>query len=189
VQLGSNAGRAIVQRSHIQWNFILWVSLGALIGSVIGGRFAYLIPDKWLAAVIGVFVLVTTWLPMPKIIASSRIVQFVGGAIVSAVGMVVGAAGPLVAAFVRGIPDRRQLVATHAMLNSLQHVIKVIVFVAMGFAVRQYLPLIALMVAAGFIGTTIGSRMLTRVPENVFRLGFRILLSLVALELVRQALT
>ncbi len=131
VQLGSNAGRAIVQRAHIQWNFILWVSLGAVIGSVIGGRFAYLIPDKWFAAIIGVFVLVTTWLPMPKIIASSRIVQFVGGAIVSAVGMVVGAAGPLVAAFVRGIPDRRQLVATHAMLNSLQHVIKVIVFVAM----------------------------------------------------------
>jgi uncharacterized membrane protein YfcA len=189
VQLGSNAGRAIVQRAHIQWSFILWVSLGAIIGSVIGGRFAYLIPDKWFAALIGAFVLVTTWLPMPKIIASSRAVQFVGGAIVSAVGMVVGAAGPLVAAFVRGIPDRRQLVATHAMLNSLQHVIKVIVFVAMGFAFRQYLLLIAVMVVAGFAGTTIGSRMLTRVPENVFRLGFRILLSLVALGLIRQALT
>ncbi len=43
------------------------------------------------------------------------------------------------------------------------------------------------MVVAGFVGTTIGSRMLTRVPENVFRLGFRILLSLVALGLARQA--
>lgn len=189
VQLGSNVGRAVVQRAHIQWNFILWVSLGAVLGSVIGGRFAYLIPDKWFAALIGLFVLVTTWLPMPKLIASSRVVQFVGGAVVSAVGMVVGAAGPLVAAFVRGIPDRRQLVATHAMLNSLQHVFKIIVFVAMGFAFRQYLPLIALMVIAGFAGTTIGSRMLTRVPEHIFRLGFRILLSLVALGLVRRAFT
>lgn len=189
VQLGSNAGRAIVQRAHIQWSFILWVTLGALIGSVVGGRFAYLIPDKWFAALIGMFVLVTTWLPMPKFIASSRSLQFVGGAIVSAVGMVVGAAGPLVAAFVRGIPDRRQLVATHAMLNSLQHVIKVIVFVAMGFAFREYLLLIALMVVAGFAGTTLGSRMLTRVPENIFRLGFRILLSLVALGLIRRAFT
>src|SRR6185369_10492711 len=150
--------------------------------SVIGGRFAFLLPDKWFAAIIGLFVLVTTWLPMPKMIARSRTVQFVGGLVVSAVGMVVGAAGPLVAAFVRGIPDRRQLVATHATLNALQHLFKVVVFVAMGFAFRQYLMLILLMVVAGFAGTAIGSRMLTRVPEHVFRLVFRILLSLVALE-------
>lgn len=189
VQLGSNAGRALVQRAHIQWKFILWVTLGAVLGSVIGGKFAYLLPDKWFAAIIGVFVLVTTWMPQPQWIARNRVVQFVGGAVVSALGMVVGAAGPLVAAFVRGIPDRRQLVATHATLNSLQHLIKIIVFLALGFAFRQYLLLILLMVVAGFAGTAVGSRLLTRVPEQVFRLGFRILLSLVALGLVRQALT
>jgi uncharacterized protein len=100
---------------------------------------------------------------------------------------VVGAAGPLVAAFVRGITDRRQLVATHAMLMTFQHVFKVAVFVAMGFEFGQYLLLILLMVASGFAGTAVGSRLLTRVPENVFRLGFRILLSLVAFGLIRRA--
>jgi uncharacterized membrane protein YfcA len=188
VQLGSNAGRAFVQRAHIQWSFILWITFGAVLGSVIGGRFAYLLPEKWFAAAIGFFVLITTWLPQPKVIASSRLVQFFGGMVVSALGMVVGAAGPLVAAFVRGIPDRRELVATHAMLNTFQHAIKVVVFAAMGFAFRQYLPLMLVMVAAGFAGTAVGSRMLTRIPERVFRLGFRILLSLVALGLIRQAL-
>lgn len=188
VQFGSNAGRALVLRRYIQWQFILWVTLGAVLGSVIGGRFANFLPDKWFAAGIGLFVLVTTWLPQPKVIANSRAVQFAGGMVVSALGMVVGAAGPLVAAFVRGIADRRELVATHAMLNAFQHVFKVAVFVAMGFAFRQYLPLILLMVLAGFAGTTVGSRMLTRVPEQVFRLVFRVLLSLVALELVRRAL-
>jgi uncharacterized membrane protein YfcA len=188
VQLGSNAGRAVVMREHIQWKFILWVTLGAALGSVIGGSFANLLPEKWFAAAIGGFVLVTTWLPQPRAIADSRAIQFVGGALVSAVGMVVGAAGPLVAAFVRGIADRRQLVATHATLNAFQHVFKVIVFVATGFAFRQYLLLILLMVVAGFAGTQLGSRLLTRVPENVFRLAFRILLSLVALGLIRRAL-
>ena len=89
---------------------------------------------------------------------------------------------------VRGIPDRRELVATHALLNAFQHLFKVIVFVAMGFAFAQYLPLILLMVLAGFAGTWIGSHMLTRVPEPVFRFAFRILLSLVAVELLRRAL-
>lgn len=187
VQLGSNAGRALVLRAHIQWPFILWATLGAGIGSVIGGSFAHLLPGDWLAGAIGLFVLVTNWLPQPKMIIGSRIVQFLAGLVVSAVGMVVGAAGPLLAAFVRGIADRRQLVATHATLNALQHAFKVVVFVAMGFAVGQYLPLILAMVAAGFAGTAVGSRMLTRVPEQVFRLVFRVLLSLVAVELVRRA--
>ena len=139
VQLGSNAGRAVVLRKYIQWRFILWVTLGAVIGSALGGRFASLLPERWFAATIGLFVLVTTWLPQPKAIAESRVVQFAGGMVVSALGMVVGAAGPLVAAFVRGIADRRQLVATHAMLNTFVHVFKVAVFVAMGFAFAQYL--------------------------------------------------
>jgi uncharacterized membrane protein YfcA len=189
VQLGSNAGRALVMRQFIQWPFILWVTLGAILGSIFGGAFAQVIPDRWFVAAIGVFVLVTTWLPQPKLIAGSRMVQFVGGSIVSAVGMVVGAAGPLLAAFVRGIPDRRQLVATHAMLNTFQHLFKVVIFTVLGFAFGQYLLLIALMIGAGFAGTMLGSRMLTRVPESVFRFGFRILLSLVALELVRRALS
>jgi len=188
VQLGSNAGRALVMRGFIQWPFILWVSLGAAVGSVIGGQFADRLPERWFAAAIGLFVLTITWLPQPRLITRSRAVQFFGGTFVSAVGMVVGAAGPLVAAFVRGIEDRRELVATHAMLNSLQHVFKVLVFLAMGFALTRYLPLIALMIGSGFAGTLLGSRMLTRVPERVFRLVFRILLTLVALELLRRAL-
>ena len=188
VQFGSNAGRAWVQRAHIQWHFILWLTAGALVGSILGGRLAFLLPEKWFAAAIGVFVLVTTWLPQPPGLADRRTVQFFGGVIVSAVGMVVGAAGPLLAAFVRGIPDRRQLVATHAMLNSLQHVIKVVVFAAMGFVFRDYVLLILAMVAAGFVGTTVGSRLLTRVPERVFRLAFRLLLSAVAIGLIWQAL-
>jgi len=69
VQLGSNAGRALVMRDFIQWPFILWVTAGAIIGSVAGGAFAHLLPDRWFAAAIGLFVLVTTWLPQPRVIA------------------------------------------------------------------------------------------------------------------------
>jgi uncharacterized protein len=188
VQLGSNVGRAFTLRDHIQWRFILWVTLGGVIGSVFGGKFVSMIPARAFAASIGFFVLVTTWLPQPKFITGRPVVQFAGGMVVSALGMVVGAAGPLIAAFVRGLPDRRQLVATHATLNSLQHALKVAVFMAMGFAFRQYLPLILVMVAAGFAGTAVGARLLIRVPEYVFRLAFRILLSLVALGLIYGSL-
>jgi uncharacterized protein len=188
IQLGSNGGRAIVQRAHIQWGFVRWIALGAVIGTVAGGQFATLLPERLFTALIGVFVLVTTWLPQPKVVGRSAAVQFTGGAIISALSMLVGATGPLVAIFLKGIPDRQQLVATHAMLMTFQNAFKVVVFVALGFAFGAYLPLVIAMILAGFGGTALGSRLLVKVPESAFRWGFKIILSLVALDLLRGAI-
>jgi uncharacterized membrane protein YfcA len=187
VQLGSNAGRAFVQRAHIQWHLILWISLGAVIGTIAGGQFAQLLPQTWFEIAIGAFVLITTWLPQPKIVGENRLVQFIGGAVISAISMVVGATGPLVATFIKGLADRRQLVATHATLMTIQNAFKVLTFTALGFAFAAYLPLIVGMVAFGFAGTAIGSRLLVKVPEHLFRIGFKIVLTLVALDLIREA--
>lgn len=188
IQLGSNAGRALVQRVHVQWSFVLWISLGAVIGTMVGGQFATLLPETLFQIAIGGFVLITTWLPQPKIVGRSPVAQFVGGAVISAISMVVGATGPLVAIFIKGLADRRQLVATHAMLMTLQNVMKIVVFVALGFAFAAYLPLIAAMIATGFLGTAIGSRLLVKVPESAFRWGFKIVLTVVALDILREAI-
>ena len=188
IQLGSNAGRAAVQRAHIQWHLVLWISLGAVVGTIVGGQFASLLPEAAFQVAIALFVLITTWLPQPKIVGRSRVAQVIGGAVISALSMVVGATGPLVAVFIKGLSDRQQLVATHAMLMTIQNTFKVIVFVALGFAFGAFLPLIALMIVSGFLGTWIGSRILVKVPEAAFRWGFKIVLSLVALDLLREAL-
>ncbi|HEY9009656.1 MAG TPA: sulfite exporter TauE/SafE family protein [Devosia sp.] len=188
IQLGSNGGRAIVQRGHIQWGFVKWIAAGAVLGTIAGGQFVTLLPERIFTAVIGAFVLITTWLPQPKVVGTSRAVQFVGGAVISAISMLVGATGPLVAVFLKGIPERQQLVATHAMLMTFQNTFKVIVFVVLGFAFADYLPLILAMVLAGFGGTALGSRLLVKVPEAAFRWGFKIILTVVALDLLRAAI-
>jgi uncharacterized membrane protein YfcA len=188
IQLGSNSGRALVQRAHIQWPLVLWLSLGGAIGTVVGGQFASLLPATALQIAIGGFVLLTTWLPQPKFAGRSRLAQVLGGGVIAAVSMVVGATGPLVAVFIKGLADRRQLVATHAMLMTLQNSFKIAMFVLLGFAFAAYLPLIVAMIASGFVGTAIGSRLLVKVPEAAFRWGFKIVLTLVALDLLRTAL-
>lgn len=188
IQLGSNSGRALLQRAHVRWRLVLWLSLGGVIGTVVGGQFASLLPATALQVAIASFVLLTTWLPQPKIVGHSRVAQVIGGGVIAAVSMVVGATGPLVAVFIRGLADRRQLVATHAMLMTLQNSFKVVVFVLLGFAFAAYLPLIMAMIASGFVGTAIGSRLLVKVPEAAFRWGFKIVLTLVALDLLREAL-
>lgn len=188
VQLGSNGGRAIVQWQHIQWRLIVWISLGALVGIAVGAQFVSVLPAHLFTIAIAVFVLVTTWLPPPSFVGESRVIQFIGGAVTSALGMVVGATGMLIAGFVRGLPDRRQLVATHAMLMTIQNTFKIVAFTTIGFAFSSYLPLVVAMVVSGFIGTNVGSRLLLRVPEKVFRIAFKIVLTIVALDLIRGEL-
>lgn len=188
VQFGSNSGRAVIQRKYIRWDLIVWVSLGVLVGAMVGGQFSRFVPAEALTVVIALFVLVTAWLPQPKIIGRSPAVQFAGGAVISALSMVVGATGPLIALFLKGLPDRLQLVATHAMLMTIQNGIKIAVFIALGFGFAPYLPLLVAMVVAGVGGTAVGSRLLVHVPEKAFRWGFKILLTLIALDLLRNAL-
>jgi uncharacterized membrane protein YfcA len=155
---------------------------------MVGGQFSRFVPAEALTVVIALFVLVTAWLPQPKIIGRSPAVQFAGGAVISALSMVVGATGPLIALFLKGLPDRLQLVATHAMLMTIQNGIKIAVFIALGFGFAPYLPLLVAMVVAGVGGTAVGSRLLVHVPEKAFRWGFKILLTLIALDLLRNAL-
>ncbi len=188
VQLGSNAGRAVVQRNHIQWQLIAWISLGAVPGVIVGGQFANLLPEYLFTLIIGCFVLITAWLPQPKIVGENRLVQLIGGAVISALSMIVGPTGPLLATFIKGLADRRQLVATHATLMTIQNLLKVVTFTALGFAFADYLPLVAAMIVAGLGGTVVGSRILLKVPERVFRTGFKLVLTLVSLDLIRRAL-
>lgn len=188
IQLGSNGGRAVLQRDHVQWGLVRWLLLGAAIGTVLGAQIVAMLPERVFQAAIAVFILVTTWLPQPKAVSARPGLLVAGGAIVSALGMVVGAVGPLIAVFLRGLQDRRQLVATHAALMTGQNTLKVAAFLVLGFSFAQYLPLLLGMISAGFAGTAVGTRLLLKMPEKAFRYGFRIILSLVALDLLRAAI-
>ena len=89
--------------------------------------------------------------------------------------------------FLRKLDDRRQLIATQASLMTLNNIAKAVTFTFFGFAFATYLPLVLAMILTGFLGTVLGSRILDRVSEKTFRRGFRFILTLMALEMLRQA--
>lgn len=188
VQLGSNAGRAFIQRAHIQWQLVAWISLGAILGSAIGVNFAALLPENLFRLLIGLFILVMIWLPRPDVRTRGPVESFIGGAVISFLGMIVGVTGPLVLTFIRAAGDRHQLVATHAALMTFQNTAKITAFVLYGFVFADFLPIMLAMVAAGFIGTAIGSHFLGKLPEKAFRTGFKWLITLIALDLLRRAI-
>lgn len=187
VQLGSNVGRAVVMRAHIDRRTTLWFALGAVPGVLIGAQVALALPETLFTVLIAAFVLYSVWGPQPAVTARGPLANFMGGAIISALGMVVGVVGPLVANFIKWLPDRRAIIGTQAAVLSFANGLKAAAFALFGFALAAYLPLVLAMVATGFLGTMAGSQLLDRMPEQKFRLGFRIALTLAALELLRGA--
>ncbi len=102
--------------------------------------------------------------------------------------MVIGISGPLVLSFLRNLKQRREIVGTHAFLMTSQNAFKLLVFIGLGFAFSDYLALILAMIVSGFIGTMLGGLFLDRLPEKIFRLAFRFIITIVALDLLRRAI-
>ncbi|WP_254276063.1 hypothetical protein [Halomonas sp. 3H] len=66
---------------------------------------------------------------------------------------------------------------------SAQHLTKAFVFGVAGFVFRDWLALMLAMVAAGFLGTWLGLRLLHRLSEQRFDTLFKWALTLLALRL------
>ena len=190
VQLGSNGFRGLLMFRSIVFSVVPAFLLGSLIGAVLGGQTVFALETWILQLILGVFVLYATWAPGFR---SSRPgpAKFLGvGAVSGFVTMFVGGSGPLVAPFVSAaFSERQNVVATHATLMTFQHGFKVIAFGFLGFAFGPYLPLLAGLLISGAIGTYCGRMVLDRLPEHLFRVTLRAILTLLALRLLYAALT
>ena len=99
--------------------------------------------------------------------------------------MFFGATGPFVAAAVKTLQlGRMQHVGTFSACMSVQHCLKIVAFGVLGFAFGGYAPLMAAMIASGFIGTLLGRRLLLSLDDKKFSLALNIVLTLLALRLL-----
>jgi uncharacterized membrane protein YfcA len=184
VQFGSNLGRAVLMARQVLYTVVPAFVIGSVIGAALGARLIIALPLWLLLALLGLFVLYGTWSPGFRSSRPGPAKFFAVGGVSSFVTMFVGATGPLIAPFVSAACDeRRQVVATHAMLMSIQHGIKVLAFGILGFAFGAYVPLLIGLLGFGFLGTYVGGLVLKRLPEHVFRWGLRLVLTILALRL------
>ena len=190
IQAGSNLGRAITMRADIARNIVPIFAAGSLVGVTLGSLLVVNLPTRVLQIVLGLFILWSLWFPGLK---ANRIPDkgfFIVGAVASFCTMFLGATGPLIGAFwnVEKL-GRKGVVATHAACMTVQHVLKVIAFFILGFAFTPWIPFLIAMIAAGFIGTMFGKRVLSLLPERIFAGVFKGILSLLALDLLWSAAT
>ncbi len=189
VQWASNAGRMAVQRRFVAWPAVIPFILGSIAGALAGAPFVTQIDDPALKLALGLFIIAVTWAKLPALAKGGPAVMAAGGAGTTFLSMFFGATGPLTAAFfAKSFDDRRAYIASHAAAMTFQHALKVSAFVAAGFAFFEWLQLMAAMMATGYLGTLVGSRLLLAMPEKRFRLVFSIIITVLALDLVRRGL-
>lgn len=182
VQFGSNFGRAAIMLRHVEWGLFVPFTIGAVIGVALGGSVAITLPPDLLKVGLGLFIL---WSVLGRPPAFMRGSAAVAGAFSSFLTMFFGGTGSFVSAFVKSTGvDRFVQVATHSTLMTVQHLLKTIAFGFLGFAFGEWLPLIAAMIVAGFVGTLIGRQVLTRIDERRFRFVLSAILVVLALRLV-----
>jgi uncharacterized membrane protein YfcA len=189
VQLGSNLSRAVLSWRYTAFAIVLPFFAGSIIGAALGGHFVFVLPKYLLQIVIACFILASTWAPKLQSSSSGRVKFFFVGVITSIVTMFVGGTGVLVGAFVApACPNRHQFVSTHSVVMTIQHGLKIATFALLGFAFGPYVPLLIGLVLFSFLGSYAGKLALNRLPERIFRIALKTVLTLLGLQLLVTAL-
>jgi uncharacterized membrane protein YfcA len=182
VQLGSNAGRSAIMLRYMRFDLLGPFALGAVIGVVLGGSLVVQLEAGWIQMGVGLFIL---WSVMARPPAFLRRSGTITGMFSSFLTMFFGGTGPFVATYVKAQDlDRHAHVATHAMLMTLQHLLKTVAFGVLGFAFSLWAGLIVLLIASGVLGTLAGKVMLARIDDRRFRLVLNVILTLLAARLI-----
>jgi uncharacterized membrane protein YfcA len=182
VQVGSNAGRALIMRAHIDWPVWGVFLIGTVVGVAIGGVIVIDLPPAWIQIGIGVFILWTIFFKPPGFLRHSA---WLAGGVSSILTMFFGATGPFVSAYLKTRQyDRMAQVAMQGACMTAQHLLKVFAFGLLGFAFGPYVILIAGLIAFGFLGTVVGRKVLMKIDEKRFKLALNAILIVLSLRLI-----
>ena len=188
-QLGSNAGRFILQMKDTVWPIVFWFAGGGVLGALFGGRVAVELPVWALRGGVAFFIFYTVWGPRPTGFSPGPVTFFSTGAVGAFLTMFFGATGPITATMLSATKlGRLNMVATLASCMVAQHGLKILVFGALGFAYAPWVWLILAMLAFGFLGTYLGTQYLRKMPEALFRRGFKYVLTVIAIYLLLAAM-
>ena len=182
VQLGSNAGRVGIMLKKVVWRPILPFVIGTVIGTGLGAMVVVQLPPWAVQLALGIFII---WVVFAKLPPIQQRYILLGGLVSSFLTMFFGATGNFIAAMVKSMNlDPVPHVATHSLMMTFQHFVKVLIFGLIGFQFGPYMILIIGMLISGFIGTIIGSRFLTKAGGRYFKPVLNAILFLAAARLI-----
>jgi uncharacterized membrane protein YfcA len=187
----NNAQRTVIMHKDVQWKFLIPIVIGSSIGAFIAGLIFVALPEKTLLMLLSLGLVVMAWLPKLKM--ENVKIPFFWTSLSTFCGFItvfIGAGGVLVSSVLQRLNwSRQQFVATSSGIGVAMNAPKVVAVSAVsGFVLLDYAALIIAMLIAGYIGVRTGKYFLTRIPEHIFRLVIKIIITLMAVRLGLVAL-
>lgn len=185
VQLGANSSRFMFIWRDVDYKRLLAVIPGIFIGALMAAWLLVQLPSGMLELLIASFMIYMCWGPSLPARSVGLVGSMVMGALTTFLSSFVGAAGSIVAAYLKHIsPERMVRVATHSAIMSLQHLTKAFIFGFAGFVFLDWLILMAVMIAVGFVGTWAGLKVLKKITNSKFDFIMKLLLTLLSVRLL-----
>ena len=161
-------------------------SLGATLGALAGALVFFSLPETALRVGLPLILLLMVWVP-PSIWLRDRRIPFLPlGAVQTFMATTLGLGGLLQAVLINTPMTKGALTGTLAFCMLTADVFKVLSYGSLGFDFRPYIPHIIVATAVGFAGAWAGKRVSHRISDGLFRLVFRLIVSVVALRLLWQ---
>ena len=197
IQLVSNTTRTFVFREHIKKNIIKEFLIGAFIGVLLSIIIVIIIMQFYqvglanqmkfdiLKPIIGIFIIWYLFFKKRKNIKDRSSFIFAGG-ISGLASIFVGATGPLIAPFFLNKDLLKEhIIANKAACQVITHISKIPLFIYLFNVnyINEYHILIPLIISV-FIGTQLGKKVLSFIPEKLFQQLFKTVLFLIAIRLI-----
>jgi uncharacterized membrane protein YfcA len=184
-QLMSNLSRAAFGWRDIDPTIIPAIAVGAVVGAWLGAEVYQSLDLHWLPAVIGLLILFFTWVHIPGVRGSGQLSLVLLGFYQTGLGMLAGATGPVGAAvLLQRNTGRDWLVVNTAVYMTLNHALRVLAFVVIGFSFAHWWQLLGAMIVAGICGSWVGTRLRGHIPQIDFHRWFRWLVTLLAVRMI-----
>jgi len=190
IQLAANGWRAFWWRQHIQWSIVWRFVLGALAMFLVMRTVAFIPPKAYLYLGLGIIPFAADLLPKRYAPDISRPgAPYLCGAFIMVIQLLAGAAGHILDMFFQksGL-DRKAIVGTKAVTQSVAHIFRIGYFGSIANAYDINVPAWSYVAAIGlaFTGTTLAASVLERMTDADFRAwSRRIIMSVAASFLVR----
>ena len=197
IQLASNFTRSFVFRQHVKKDIIHQYLPGAVLGLSLSSLIIFFlitifqvesakeIKIDFLKPLIGTFILWFLFGRRPK--PKDDHPNFFGVGLVSGLTTVfLGATGPLIAPFfLKGKLTKETIIANKAICQAISHAGKIPLFIFFfQFDYFAEIEVLIPLVIAVFIGTNFGKQILGFIPEKLFRILFRGVLTIIAVKLI-----
>ena len=188
-QVSSNLSRAYFGYKDIEFSVVPKFLLGSVLGIGFFAGILSLISLDYVPLFIGIYILLSLWSEKFNEKIKRYENYYLAGFFQTGLSMVVGATGPLTMTLLfKDFKDKDKVVATGALLMSITHFLKVVVFIYFGFLFFDYIGIIACMIFGAILGSYVGTKLRDKIDGKKFAIILKVMLTILAINLIIKVL-